>query len=331
MRRLIAIFIILLSFYGGWFWMDYRAFPQRLVGNTSPVVVDIARGRGLKGIAELLAQAGVIDRPLWFRLYALVQGVAGKLKFGEYEIPAGISQLQVLDMLAAGKVKQYPLAIPEGWRYAQVRDLIGRQPALAQDLSGKSDVELMTVLGAPDHVPEGWFYPDTYFYHKGMSPLDLLRRAHRKMQTVLEQEWQGRAPDLPLTSAYQALILASIVEKETALAEERPLIAGVFVRRLAKNMPLQTDPTVIYGMGEAYRGNIRKEDLLRDTPYNTYVRQGLPPTPIALPGLEAIHATLHPAPGASLYFVARGDGGHVFSDTLDQHNHAVDLYQRHKP
>ncbi|QSA97396.1 endolytic transglycosylase MltG [Methylococcus sp. EFPC2] len=331
MRRLTGIFVVLASFYSGWLWMDYRAFPARQVANAQTVVIEIARGRGLKAIAEQLEQAGVLDRRLWFTLYAYVQGVAGKLKAGEYEIPAGLGQTQVLDMLVAGRVKQYPLTVPEGWRFAQMLEAMDRQTALLQNVREKSGKDLMTLLGMPDHVPEGWFYPDTYFYHKGMAALELLRLAQRKMQTILAQEWQGRAPELPLASPYEALILASIVEKETGLAEERPKIAGVFLRRLARNMPLQTDPTVIYGMGDAYRGNLRKEDLMRDTPYNTYVHHGLPPTPIALPGQQAIRATLHPEPGESLYFVARGDGGHVFSDTLDQHNRAVELYQRHQP
>jgi len=331
MHRLIGSLVILLSFAGGWTWMDYRIFPQRAVLNRAPVVFEIAPGEGVKVIAQRLHRQGITDRPLWFLLRAHLGGVAAKLKFGEYEIPGGLTQAQLLDLLASGKVKHYAVTVPEGWRYAQFRELLSRTAVQGSDGAEITDAELMSELGMPGQSPEGWFYPDTYFYAKGMSPLDLLRRAHRKMRSRLEQEWTQRQPGLPLTTPYEALILASIVEKETARGEERPRIAGVFLRRLDKGMPLQTDPTVIYGMGVDYRGNIRREDLLRDTPYNTYVRRGLPPTPIALPGEEAIRAVLHPEPGESLYFVARGDGSHVFSNSLDEHNRAVEQYQLHRP
>lgn len=331
MRRLIGLAIILLSFLMGWFWMDYETAPQRPVRNTETVVIEVPRGLGLKPITEMLVRRGVLDKPLWFMLHAYQDRVAGQLKFGEYEIPAGISQARLLEMLVAGRVKQYALTVPEGWTYRQLIQLLRKQSAFLPDPSLDDDRALMSALGVPGSSPEGWFFPDTYFYHKGMSSLEVLRQAHRKMRTVLEQEWSRREPGLPLASAYEALILASIVEKETASPEERPLIAGVFLRRLAQDMLLQTDPTVIYGMGEAYRGDIHKDDLMRDTPYNTYLHRGLPPTPIALPGMQAIRAVLHPAPGESLYFVARGDGKHEFSNTLDEHHRAVEQYQMHKP
>jgi UPF0755 protein len=202
--------------------------------------------------------------------------------------------------------------------------------SLEHQLDGKSDAEIVAVMGIPGEHPEGLFYPDTYFFTKGTSDMALLQRAYRKMQAVLEAEWRGRAPGLPLETPYQALILSSIIEKETARPEERARIAGVFVRRLAKGMLLQTDPTVIYGMGETFNGDIRREDLQRDSPYNTYLRPGLPPTPIACPGTPSIHAALHPEPGDSLYFVARGDGTHVFSRTLDEHRQFVDQFQIHQ-
>ncbi|MFM8332207.1 MAG: endolytic transglycosylase MltG, partial [Candidatus Methylumidiphilus sp.] len=253
-----------------------------------------------------------------------------RLKYGEYAIPPQTTPRQLLALFASGKVRHYSLTFVEGWSFRQMLDAISREPALSHHIDGKPPREIMELIDAPGEDAEGRFYPDTYFFAKGTDDLDLLRRAYRKMQTVLAEEWQGRAADLAVRSPYEALILASIVEKETGLPAERAKIAGVFSRRLAKGMLLQTDPTVIYGMGETYAGNIRKEDLLRDTPFNTYQHTGLPPTPIAMPGLAALHAALHPEPGDSLYFVARGDGGHVFSKTLAEHNQAVEQYQKHK-
>jgi UPF0755 protein len=230
-------------------------------------------------------------------------------------------------MMISGKVRQYALTLVEGWNFRQVMDAVQSHPSLAHTLQGLENAAIMAQLGHPDEHPEGRFLPDTYHFPKGLSDVAFLQRAYDAMAQTLAQEWEGRAVGLPLQTPYEALILASIVEKETGLASERQAIAGVFVRRLEKRMRLQTDPTVIYGMGERYDGNIRKQDLLEDTPYNTYRRLGLPPTPIAMPGRDAIHATLHPDDSQNIYFVSRGDGSHHFSATLEEHNNAVIKYQ----
>jgi UPF0755 protein len=229
--------------------------------------------------------------------------------------------------MAAGKVLQRNFTIVDGWNFRELRQALAKADRLRQDAAGLDDAGLMAKIGASGEMPEGRFLPETYAYVKGDSDLDILRRAHAAMTRMLDTLWAQRDKDLPLATPYDALILASIVEKETGRADERPRIAGVFVRRLQTRMLLQTDPTVIYGMGESYAGNIHKSDLTTDTPYNTYTRQGLPPTPIAMPGKPAIEAALHPAAGSELYFVAKGDGTHVFSSTLDEHNRNVACYQ----
>ncbi len=328
MSRLIGILVIAASFAFGWSWMDYRAYLDQPLGNDTPVVFEIAKGQGLSAIADTLQQHGLVRKPLWFRIYVLSSKAAGRLKFGEYEAPPGMTLRGLVDMLVAGKVRQHAVTFVEGWRFRQMLERLAQDAALEHQLKGKSDAEIMALIGAPAEHPEGLFYPDTYFFTKGMSDTALLQRAYRKMQAVLESEWRARTEGLPLGSPYQALVLASIVEKETARPEERARIAGVFVRRLTKGMFLQTDPTVIYGMGEMFQGDIHREDLQRDTPYNTYVRSGLPPTPIACPGILSIRAVLHPEAGDTLYFVARGDGSHVFSRTLDEHQQFVDQFQK---
>jgi len=328
MSRLIGIVIILASFATGWAWMEYRDAVDRPLDNRETVYFEITKGEGSAAIAEALKQRGLTQEPYWFRLLVYVNRAATKLKYGEYEIPPQTTMHQLLALFVAGKVRQHAITFVEGWRFQQVFDAISQHPALEHRLEGKTGVEIMAMLGVPEEHAEGRFYPDTYFFTKGTADIELLKRAYQKMQTVLESEWRGRAEGLPLANPYQALILASIVERETARADERPLIAGVFSRRLAQGMLLQTDPTVIYGMGEEFKGNIRKEDLMRDTPYNTYTRIGLPPTPIGMPGVESIHAALHPDAGASLYFVARGDGSHVFSNSLTEHQRAVAQFQK---
>jgi len=238
----------------------------------------------------------------------------------------------LLAKMAAGEVIQHHFTIVEGWTFAQLRDALTHDAGLKQTLATTDDAGIMRMLDAPGTLPEGWFLPETFNYVKGMDDADILHRAHKAMQETLDKLWAERAPELPLQSPYQALILASIVEKETARADERPLIAGVFLHRLKLGMKLQTDPTVIYGLGAAFDGNLHRSDLESDTPFNTYTRDGLPPTPIALPGMLALEAGLHPAPGDALYFVARGDGSHEFSATLEEHNLAVQKFQlHHKP
>lgn len=301
------------------------AWNRPLVSET--VTVQLPQGAGLNRIAYVLQDAGIVKQRRRFVLLAYLRGASRRLKAGEYQVMAGTSAWGLLSQLVAGRVLQYPFAIIEGWNFREVRQALANAPGLMQTLKDYTDAALMEKLGARGEHPEGRFYPDTYLYTRGETDAALLKRAYTRMKKKLDQEWQTRDPDVPLKSAYEALILASIVEKETGQVSERPLIAGVFINRLRRNMRLQTDPTVIYGLGEHFDGNLRLRDLRNDTPYNTYTRHGLPPTPIAMPGGDAIHAALHPDATRALYFVSRGDGSHVFSDTLKEHNRAVIRFQ----
>ena len=314
----------------GWIYADYRVSLDTPLRLSAPTRLVIKKGQGVAALAHELKARAWLAEPLWLRVLAYNEGSGQSLKYGEYVIPPGTTVRGLLELLVSGRTRQLPVTIVEGWTFAQMRAALARHPGLLQTAADQSPAELMARLGEPGQLPEGLFFPDTYFTALNSSDVDILRQARKKMQAVLEAEWAARAPNLPYHSAYEALIMASIVEKETGRAEERPAIAGVFVRRLQQGMRLQTDPTVIYGMGELYQGNLRKEDLRRDTPHNTYTRAGLPPTPIALPGRAAIHAALHPAEGASLYFVARGDGSHIFSATLAEHEQAVEQFQRRR-
>lgn len=328
MHRLIGIMVLVASMAGGWLWMDYQNTVYGPLPLTEVRYFEIAKGEGVREIAERLQAEGIVESALWFAVAARWRGVAPRLKYGEYEIRPDMTAEKVMDLLASGKVRQHTVALIEGRTFRQHLDVLKQQAALKHDFADAAG--LMAALGVAGEQPEGRFYPDTYFFPKGTSEIGLLRQAYGKMQALLKEEWDKREEGLPFSEPYQALILASIVEKETAVPAERPRIAGVFVRRLQKAMRLQTDPTVIYGLGEQYDGNIRRADLEKDTPYNTYTRAGLPPTPIATPGREAIHAVLHPEPGNSLYFVAKGDGSHVFSESLEEHQRAVNLYQLHR-
>lgn len=330
MKRLLAFAVLVAVLVTGGLWLDYRHAIDSPLANRETVYFEVTKGQSLPAIAEALRERGLTDRPRWFRLLAWAEKASSRLKYGEYEIPPHTTPRQLLALFASGKVRHFSATFVEGWSFRQMAEALNRQTALSHHIEGKSPREIMGMIDAPGEDAEGRFFPDTYFFTRGTDDLELLRRAYRKMQAVLAEEWRGRAQDSPLRNPYEALILASIVEKESALAEERPRIAGVFSRRLARAMPLQTDPSVIYGMGESYAGNIRKEDLLRDTPFNTYTRTGLPPTPICMPGIEALRAALHPEQGDSLYFVARGGGGHVFSKTLAEHNKAVDQLQKNR-
>lgn len=333
-RHLFLLGVLALALAGGTLawridrWLDS---PLRL---EAPLTYELAPGSNFIRVVNDLARQGIVDEPRWLRWYARLSGQASRIKAGEYRFEPGLTPRQLLRELVQGRVRQYSLTLIEGWNFRQLKAAVAAHPALRQTLRGLDDAAIMARIGHPGEHPEGRFLPDTYHFPKGTRDADFLARAYDAMARVLAEEWAGRAPDLPLKTPYEALILASIVEKETGLASERPAIAGVFIRRLRKGMRLQTDPTVIYGMGEAYRGNIRKRDLLTDTPYNTYRRRGLPPTPIAMPGRAAIHATLHPDDSDNLYFVSRGDGSHQFSATLEEHNRAVIKYQlkgRRKP
>jgi UPF0755 protein len=256
------------------------------------------------------------------------QGIAHAIKAGEYYLPAGITPPQLLQQMVAGKVMEASLTLVEGWTFSQVMAVVSNSPYLRQTLASLEASAIMERLGYPGQHPEGRFFPDTYYFPAGTTDFAFLQRAYQLMRKHLAREWAHRAPGLPYQTQDEALILASIIERESALPQERPLIAGVFVRRLQKGMPLQTDPTVIYGLGEAFNGVLRRLDLQRDTPYNTYTRSGFPPSPISMPGLESLRAALHPADGEALYFVARGDGSHQFSATLEEHEAAVQTYQR---
>jgi len=311
-------------------WYDFDRFSRRPLHVTSQGdSIDIARGTGFRTIVSQLRQRGLTSAdPVYWWLLAEQMRVAGKLHAGEYALDRGITPRQLLINMGTDKVLQRNFTIVDGWTFAELRQALAKAEKLNHDSSALDDTAIMQKIGAADETPEGRFLPETYAYVKGDSDLDILKRAHLAMARMLATLWPARDQNLPLATPYDALILASIVEKETGRADERARIAGVFVRRLQDHMLLQTDPTVIYGMGASYNGSIHKVDLITDTPYNTYTRPGLPPTPIALPGKPALLAALHPAPGSELYFVARGDGGHVFSSTLEEHNRNVDCYQR---
>jgi UPF0755 protein len=310
-------------------WYDFERFTRTpLAVGAQRQTLDVERGSNLRGIVAQLRSRGLTRGPsLYWRVLAERMHVADRLHAGEYALDPGTTPGQLLDAMAAGRVLQRDFTIVDGWTFRQLRDALATVPTLRHDGASLDEAELMRRIGAPGEKPEGRFLPETYAYVKGDNDLDILKRAHLAMVRTLAELWPARDKDLPLASPYEALILASIVEKETGRADERPRIAGVFVRRLQNHMLLQTDPAVIYGMGEAYAGNIRRSDLLADTPYNTYLHAGLPPTPIALPGRPAIEAALHPAPGDALYFVARGDGSHVFARSLAEHNRNVACYQ----
>ncbi len=308
--------------------VQFQRFQHGTISITEPDrTFTIEAGSSIKSIARQLSLENIVDDPWLFILLAKLKGVETKVRAGEYRLQQEQSPNELLELFTRGQSIQYSFTIIEGWSFRQMLQAIEADPVLTHSLKDKSDAEIMTILGYPERHPEGMFFPDTYRFPKGTSDIKFLHRAYDLMQTQLQREWQNRNPGLPLNSAYEALILASIIEKETAAASERPLIASVFIRRLQKNMRLQTDPTVIYGIGEQFDGDIRYRDLRKDTPYNTYLHKGLTPTPIALPGVEAIRAALHPAESDALYFVARGDGTHQFSSTLKQHNKAVKKYQ----
>ena len=327
--RISGLLVIVASFVLALLLMDFQAFRQNplpIPDNGLRLVVE--PGSGLKSIARRLEQQQVLSKPVYLVVLARYLRLDARIKAGEFQLQAGITPEQLLQQLTEGKVVQHTITLIEGETFAQMMQRVSTDPVLVHKLEGTDAETVMSAIGYPGLHPEGRFLPETYHFPRGTSDIDYLRRAFLDMETFLQESWQERDKDLPLKTSYDALILASIVEKETGVVEERPVIAGVFVRRLRKGMKLQTDPTVIYGMGDSYDGDIRFRDLRRDTPYNTYTRYGLPPTPIAMPGKDAILAALHPASGDALYFVARGDGSHKFSSTLKQHNSAVDRYQR---
>jgi len=294
----------------------------------SPVEFHIATGSGLRSVARQIGEAGAPVHPWIFIALGKVLRAETSLKAGSYEIEKGVTPLRLMEKLTRGDVTQTEIAFIEGWTFHQLRERLDAHPEIQHDSKPLTEAEILRRIGASEAHAEGLFFPDTYLFSKRSSDLEVLARAYRAMQRHVAREWATRAAGLPYRAPYQALIMASIVEKETGRETDRTQIAAVFTNRLRQGMLLQTDPTVIYGVGEKFDGNLRKRDLLTDTPYNTYTRGGLPPTPIAMPGLASLQAALHPAETQSLYFVSRGDGSSQFSRTLDEHNQAVTRYQR---
>lgn len=321
--------LALLVAAAGVVWQEVGRFadaPMAVRPDTPPVV--IPKGAGFNRIVDTLRARHLSAAPHWYwRILAERMHVTRDLHAGEYALRPGMTPRQLLEDMVHSRVVQHRFTIVDGWTFMELRHALDQAPDLKHLTASMSNAQIMRRLDLGGEKPEGRFLPETYAFVLGDSDLDILRRSHHALTRLLAELWPDRDKDLPIKTPYQALILASIVEKETAQPDERARIAGVFVRRLRLGMRLQTDPTVIYGMGASYHGNIRKRDLETDTPYNTYMHAGLPPTPIALPGKPAIQAALHPAPGKALYFVARGDGTHVFSDTLAEHDRAVRCYQ----
>ncbi len=332
-RFVLIVFFLLLAIAaacGAWLWQRYAGFSdQPIAGLQTGDSVTVVSGDSFPSVLRKLRAAGVQQGDnLEWRALARHLDVAGSLKVGEYALDPGITPRTLLLNMRDGKVINYRITIVEGWNIRQLRAAINAATPLLHEATQLDDAALMKLLGHPGQHPEGRFLPETYVYSRGDSDVDVLKRAYAAMDKALAEVWETRANDLPLKSPEEALILASIIEKETGLASERPQIAGVFSRRLKLGMKLQTDPTVIYGIGSSYDGNIRRRDLLTDTPYNTYTRTGLTPTPIAMPGMDALRAAVNPAPGDALFFVAlgNGSGSHVFTATLGEHNAAVARY-----
>ncbi|ONH57213.1 UPF0755 protein [Pseudomonas cedrina] len=329
-RKLVVLLLIclfsaaLLLGYGAWKFDSALKQPLNL---TQEQLLDVPAGATPTGTFNRLEADGVLEGAFWLRLYWRFNLDGQPLHSGEYRMTPGMTAQGLIGLWQRGEVVQYSLTLVEGWNFRQVRSALAKHEKIVQTLSGLSDSEVMDKLGHPGVFPEGRFFPDTYRFVRGMTDVEFLKKAYSRLDDVLAQEWSKRAADVPYTDPYQALIMASLVEKETGVPEERGQIAGVFVRRLKVGMLLQTDPTVIYGLGERYNGKLTRAHLKEANPYNTYMVAGLPPTPIAMVGREAIHAALNPVAGSSLYFVARGDGSHIFSDDLDAHNAAVREFQ----
>ncbi|MEW5904211.1 MAG: endolytic transglycosylase MltG [Pseudomonadota bacterium] len=321
-----ALLALLVLAAGALFYHVYTPLGQTGL----PLEFTVEPGHGLRQTAAGLKQAGVLQDDWGFVQLARLMGKTKKIKFGTYRLEKPASMVEVLELITSGRFAQSQVTLVEGISFRELRKLLDAHPKLRHDSSALTEQEILQRLGASESAAEGLFFPDTYIFAIGSSDLAVLQRAYTTMHKKLEMEWAQRDLDLPFATPYEALTLASVVEKETGKVEDRPMIAAVFINRLRRGMRLQTDPTVIYGLGEAFDGNLRKRDLKADTPYNTYTRGGLPPTPIAMPGLAALHAVLHPPKSNVLYFVARGDGSSAFSNSLKEHNKAVSQYQLKK-
>lgn len=325
LKSILMLLVCAAAVAGVGYWWATKPISLR----TSPVDFRIPPGSSLRSAATQMAEAGVNVPPDLLVLLAKAARAETGIKAGSYSVSAGVTPWELLGKLTRGQVTQGEITLVEGWTLRQWRERIDAHPELVHETRGLSEADILKRLGIEGTArAEGLFFPDTYLFDKQSSDLELFARAHRALKKKLEAEWAQRASGLPYSDPYQALIMASIVEKETGRGADRALVAAVFVNRLRAGMLLQTDPTVIYGMGESFDGNIRKRDLSTDTPYNTYTRPGLPPTPIAMPGLASIQAALHPADSDALYFVARGDGSSHFSSSLEEHNRAVSRYQK---
>ena len=327
---LVLLLIITVLAAAWWLQEDMQKQLNQPLAIEQDQVLVVRPGQSLKALARQLVEKNWISQPYYLVFESRRRKISAQIKAGEFTIKPGTTPLQLLDILVEGKVKQYSMTLPEGWTFRQIIDAIVANNELVKVLPSYEPKQVMAAAGYSGYFAEGRVFPDTYLFPAGTSDVDFVRRAIKTQEKVLDEEWAARDEGLPYNSPYEALIMASIIEKETGQAEERRKIAGVFVRRLQLGMKLQTDPTVIYAMAERFDGNIRRKDLSIDSPYNTYRYRGLPPTPIASPGRLAIHAALHPLPGKELYFVAKGDGSHHFSASLKEHNDAVARYQLKK-
>ncbi|WP_018151498.1 endolytic transglycosylase MltG [Leeia oryzae] len=326
LSRLAAI-LVLVAVIMGISTYTYLTTPLEIDTKTSEFT--ITAGSSVRSISEQLTQQGILPDAWRFTLLVRLSGQSKQIKAGSYALSTAPSPLQLLEKLTSGDVTESSITLIEGWTLSQILQSIQKHPDLQNDLGDLAPGHLASILGIPAEVnAEGIFFPDTYHFAKGSKASSVLKRAYGEMQKLLQQEWSAKADNLPVKTPYEALTLASLIEKETGVASDRPMISAVFNNRLKIGMRLQTDPSVIYGLGSQFNGNLTKAHLQTDTPYNTYTRAGLPPSPIAIPSLESIHAALHPADSKALYFVARGDGSSVFSDTLEAHNRAVAKYQR---
>ena len=327
---LIALSLFFLIVTAALLYKEYQVFLDTPLSIEKQTIFEVEPGMSFTDVNTMLKNLELTKHTVFFKMLARHTGKANKIKSGEYLLSSGLTPNDLLNLIVSGKVIQYSFTLLEGWQIGEMIQAINATDLIEHTLLSDEPENIMIELGYADKEAEGMFFPDTYSFPKGTTDKAFLQRAYQRLHDVLDKEWQARAENLPYKSAYEALTMASIIEKETGRASERSTIAGVFVRRLNIKMKLQTDPTVIYAMGKQFNGNIRKKDLDIDSPYNTYRYKGLPPSPIALVGREAIHAALHPEKGKTLYFVAKGDGSHYFSETLKEHNRAVVKYQLNK-
>jgi UPF0755 protein len=333
MMKTLRTLLVLFGFLGmlavGLFAYGYHRYSTQTVEMSGETVeIQVPKGQSARTVGEVLRKAGMKVVPWELGLMARVRGDAAKIKAGAYEFKRGMTLEQILDQMIRGEMILREVRFTEGWTFKQARAALNKHPDLRHDSLAMSEAEILKAVGATHERAEGLFFPDTYRFDKNTSDIEVLKRAYKQQMKVLEQIWAQRGPDTPLKSPYDALVLASVVEKETGREQDRDKVAAVFVNRLRIGMRLQSDPTTIYGLGDKFDGNLRRKDLTADTPYNTYTRNGLPPTPIALTGENALKATLNPAKVKALYFVARGDGTSEFSDDLAAHNRAVNKFQR---